>query len=62
MSRTLLSAGVGVPIAILTMTLLFLIETIRVSGRPRPPGMRSAALLAGTVLMVFIAARFMTYA
>jgi len=62
MSRTLLSAAVGVPIALLAMTLLFVLEMLRVSERPRPLGIRSAAVLSVVVLVVFIGARFMTYA
>jgi len=62
LSRELLSSTVGVPFALVTLTLLFLVEMVRVSGRPRPFGLRSLAVLAVGVLVVFIAARFVTYA
>jgi hypothetical protein len=60
-SRELLSSVVGVPLALTTLTLLFLVEMVRVSGRARPFGLRSVTVLAVAVLLTFIAARFVTY-
>jgi len=60
-TRSLLSSDVGVPLALFTMTLLFLLEMVRVSGRPRPFGLRSVTVLCVAVLLAFIAARFVTY-
>ena len=62
MSREFLSARLGVPLALLAMTMLFLVEIVRVTGRPRPFGLRSATLLVVAALVVFIGARFMAYA
>jgi hypothetical protein len=61
MSRSFLSSGVGVPLALVTLALLFLLEMVRVSGRPRPFGMRSVTAVAVVGLLAFIAARFMAY-
>jgi hypothetical protein len=61
MSRSLLSSHLGVPLALFTMTLLFVLEMIRVSGRQRPFGLRSVTALSVVVLLVFIGARFMVY-
>jgi|tagenome__1003787_1003787.scaffolds.fasta_scaffold18845074_2 hypothetical protein len=61
MSHSFLSSGVGVPLALFTMTLLFLLDMTRVSGRPRPFGMRSVTVVAVVALLAFIAARFMAY-
>jgi len=61
MSRSFLSSSVGVPLALVTLTLLFLLEMVRVSGRARPFGMRSVTALAVVALLAFIAARFMAY-
>jgi len=60
-SRSFLSSDVGVPLALFTMTLLFVLEMVRVSGRQRPFGLRSLSVLAVAALLAFIAARFVTY-
>jgi hypothetical protein len=60
-SRILLSAGVGVPIALLAMSLWFLVEMFDLSGR-RPGRVRVSALLVTVVLLGLVAARFVKYA
>lgn len=62
MSRTLLSSGVGVPIALLAMLLLFRLEMFTVTRRLRPALMRTSAALVIVVLLVLIVARFAKYA
>jgi hypothetical protein len=61
MSRTFLSSTIGVPLAVLAMTMMFMVEMVRVSGRSRPFGLRSATVLVVAALVVFIGARFMVY-
>ena len=61
MTRTLLSSGVGVPIALLAMLLLFRLEMFTVTRRLRPALMRTSAALAIGVLLVLIVARFAKY-
>jgi len=61
MSRQFLSSTVGIPLAVLAMTMLFVLEMARVSGRSRPFGLRSATGLVVAALVVFIGARFMVY-
>ena len=61
MTREFLSSGLGIPLAILAMTMLFMVEMARVSGRSRPFGLLSATVLVVGALLVFIAARFMAY-
>jgi len=43
------------------MTMMFMVEMVRVSGRSRPFGLRSATVLVVAALVVFIGARFMVY-
>jgi len=57
----LLSAKVGVPIALLAMFLLFRIETSNVNRRLRPALTISIAALVIVVLLVIIATRFARY-
>jgi len=61
MSRTFLSSTIGVPLAVLAMTMMFTVEMVRVSGRSRPFGLRTATVLVVAALVVFIGARFMVY-
>ena len=61
MTRTLLSSGVGVPIALLAMLLLFRLEMFTVTRRLRPALMRTSAALVICVLLVLIIARFAKY-
>jgi hypothetical protein len=61
MTSRLLSAGIGVPVALLAMCALFLAEMFNVTGRARPILVRSSAVLACVVLLGLIAARFMKY-
>ena len=61
MSRTFLSSTIGVPLAVLAMTMMFMVEMVRVSGRSRPFGLRSATVLVVAALVVFIGVRFMVY-
>jgi hypothetical protein len=61
-TRTLLSAGIGVPIALAAMFVLFIIEVAHVTGRPRPPLARSSAVVIIAVLVFVIVARFVKYA
>lgn len=60
MSRTLLSAGVGVPIALLAMWLWFRVEMLHLSGR-RPGPVRTSAVVVTVVLLGLVAARFVEY-
>jgi hypothetical protein len=62
MSRTLLSASVGVPIALAALWLWFLVEVFNVRRRPRPGLLLPSAVVATAVLLVVIVARFMSYA
>jgi hypothetical protein len=61
MSRTFLSSTIGVPLAVLAMTMMFTVEMVRVSGRSRPFGLRTATVLVVAALVVFIGVRFMVY-
>ncbi|MEP7115794.1 MAG: hypothetical protein ABI862_21195 [Ilumatobacteraceae bacterium] len=61
MSRTLLSAAVGVPIALLAMTLWFLVERSNVNMRQRSHVTRVSAVLVTVVLFGLIVARFARY-
>jgi hypothetical protein len=60
-TRTLLSSGFGVPIALLAMLLLFRLEMFTVTRRLRPALMRTSAALVIGVLLVLIIARFAKY-
>lgn len=61
MTRTLLSPGVGIPIALLAMALLFLVELFNVSKRPRPGAARLSAVVVALVLLGLVVARFARY-
>jgi hypothetical protein len=60
MTRTVLSATVGIPIAIFAMLLWLVVELWTVAGRRRRL-LQSWAVLTTAVLFVLIAARFMKY-
>ena len=62
MSRTFLSVGVGVPLALLCMTLWFLVELLHLSGRKRPGLLGRAAVLTTAALIFVVVARFVEYA
>jgi hypothetical protein len=62
MIRTLLSVGVGAPIALVCMTLWFLIELLNLSGRKRPELLDRAAVVTTAVLIFMVVARFLEYA
>jgi hypothetical protein len=60
-TRTLLSAAVGVPIALLAMALWFLVERSNVGVRPRPGVTRLSAVSVTVVLLGLVVARFVRY-
>ena len=62
MTRALLSVGVGAPVALGAMMVLFVAEYLRISGRRRPALLYPVALVAIVVLMGLIVARFAKYA
>ena len=62
MTRTLLSAGVGIPVALAAMSLWFLVEIVHLTERPRPLLLRSSAILMTAILFGLIVARFAKYA
>ena len=62
MTRTLLSAGVGIPVALAAMSLWFFVEVVHVTERRRPLLLRSSAMLMTAILFALIVARFAKYA
>jgi hypothetical protein len=60
-SRTLLSAAVGVPLAFLAVALLFLVERSNVNMRQRSHVTRVSAVLVTVVLLGLVVARFAEY-
>jgi len=60
-TRDFLSSRLGIPLAILALVMLYMVESVRVTGRSRPFGLRSATFLVVAALLVFIGARFMAY-
>ena len=62
MTRTLLSVGVGAPLALICMALWFLIELLNLSGRKRPELLDRAAVVTTAVLIFVVVARFVEYA
>jgi hypothetical protein len=62
MTRTLFSVGVGAPIALVCLTLWFLIELLNLSGRKRPERLGRAAVITTAALIFMIVARFVQYA
>ncbi len=63
MSRdTLLSLGVGVPIAVLALSLLFWVEANRAAGRPTPAVLAAVTALVSAGFFALAVARFVVYA
>ena len=58
---TLLSASVGVPLAILAMVLLFAIDARRARGARASAFMIAAALLSTVLVLGLVVARFAEY-
>ena len=61
MTRTLLSATVGVPIALLAMALWFLVDRSNVGVRSRVGVTRLSAVSVTIVLLGIVVARFVKY-
>ena len=61
MTRIILSAAVGVPIALVAMVLWFLVERSNISEQPRTAVTRLSAVSVTVVLLVLIVARFARY-
>ena len=62
MSRTMLTIGFGVPVALLAMTLLFAIEAYNLTGRKRPMLLAPLAAITTCLLVGIVVARFAEYA
>jgi len=62
MTRTLLSVGVGAPIALVCVSLWFLVELLNLSGRKRPELLDRAVVVTTAVLIFMVVARFVKYA
>jgi hypothetical protein len=61
MTHTLLSGGVGVPIALAALWLWFVVEVFNIRGQHRPGLLVPSAMVVTAVLLGIIVARFMTY-
>jgi hypothetical protein len=61
MSRTLLSVGVGAPIALLAMALWFSVERLNLRDGARAGVVRLSAVLVTVALLALVVARFVKY-
>jgi hypothetical protein len=61
MTSTWLSPSVGIPIALVSMSLWFFVEVLAIRGRRRPVLLLPSAVLVTAVLLAIVVTRFVKY-